>query len=79
MHSANRVIAFTRIADTRLPDDVYERASRAFSPEELVYLTLAVSMINSWNRFSIAFQASPANAEGVFRWLQSQKAVSAAR
>ncbi len=42
-----------------VPDDVYEEARREFSELELVDLTLAVVVINGWNRISIAFQVTP--------------------
>jgi alkylhydroperoxidase family enzyme len=66
------------VADTQVPDDVYERVSKSFTPQELVYLTLAVSAINAWNRFNIAFRSSPERAEDIFQWLQSQKREGAA-
>jgi AhpD family alkylhydroperoxidase len=51
--------AVTLIAETHAPDDVYERVRQHFTPEELVNLTLAITTINSWNRLSIAFRATP--------------------
>jgi len=42
-----------------VPDEVYQQALAHFSEEELVDLTLAVSTINTWNRFNIAFQTIP--------------------
>src|SRR6187431_3467278 len=41
--------ALTLVAETRVPDDVYERVRAQFSEEELVELTFAVIVINSWN------------------------------
>jgi AhpD family alkylhydroperoxidase len=46
----------TRVADTHVPDGIYERVSRHFNEEELVSLTFAVVVINSWNRLSISFR-----------------------
>lgn len=51
--------AITLISEHGVPDDVYERASQEFTPEELANLTLAAVTINSWNRLSIAFQVTP--------------------
>ena len=48
--------AVTRVADTQVPDDVYERVSAHFDESELVALTFAVVVINSWNRLSISFR-----------------------
>ena len=49
--------AVTLVADTGVPDDVYERAREQFSEEELAHLTLAVVAINGWNRFAVGFRA----------------------
>ena len=48
--------SLTRIEQTHVPDDVWERVKPYFTPEELVDLTLLVATINSWNRFAIAFR-----------------------
>lgn len=50
----------TRVADSRVPDDVWERVQPHFTPAELVDLTLLVNTINAWNRFAIAFRKMPA-------------------
>ena len=49
--------SLTRVADTHVPDDVYERVRRHFAEPELVALTLAVVAINAWNRLATAFRA----------------------
>jgi alkylhydroperoxidase family enzyme len=46
----------TRVADTHVPDDVYDRVREHFNESELVALTFAVVAINTWNRLSIAFR-----------------------
>lgn len=48
--------AVTELKDREVSDEVYEIARKEFSDEELVDLTLAVTMINTWNRFNIAFR-----------------------
>ena len=48
--------AVTFIAAKHVPDEVYRIAREQFSEEELVNLTVAIGMINTWNRLSIAFQ-----------------------
>jgi len=50
----------TRVAETHVPDEVWERVRPQFTPEELVDLTLLVNAINAWNRFAIAFRKLPA-------------------
>jgi AhpD family alkylhydroperoxidase len=48
--------AVTRVADTHVPDDVYDRVAAHFNEADLVALTFAVIVINSWNRLSISFR-----------------------
>lgn len=52
--------ALTLVAQTQVPDEVWERVRPHFTPEELVDLTLLVSTINAWNRFSVSFRKTPA-------------------
>jgi AhpD family alkylhydroperoxidase len=51
--------ALTFVAEGHVADEVYEEARKEFSEEELIDLTLAVSVINSWNRINIAFRTTP--------------------
>jgi AhpD family alkylhydroperoxidase len=51
--------AVTRVADTHVPDDIHERVSAQFDEAELVALTFAVIVINSWNRLAVSFRALP--------------------
>ena len=46
----------TRIADNNVPDEIYERVAAQFEEAELVALTFAVVVINSWNRLSMSFR-----------------------
>ena len=48
--------AVTRVADTHVPDEVYDRVAAHFNEADLVALTFAVIVINSWNRLSISFR-----------------------
>jgi len=48
--------ALTLIAETHAPDEVYAEASRHFSEKELVNLSVAIGMINIWNRLAIGFR-----------------------
>jgi AhpD family alkylhydroperoxidase len=48
--------AVTLVADTHVPDEVYERVKQQFSEQELIDLTVAITQINSWNRLNIAFR-----------------------
>ena len=49
--------AVTLVSETAVPDSVFEIARAAFSEEELVNLTVAIGMINVWNRLAISFRA----------------------
>ena len=51
--------AVTNIQEGHVPADVFERARKHFSDGELVNLTLAIAVINSWNRIGIALRAVP--------------------
>jgi AhpD family alkylhydroperoxidase len=49
--------AVTLVATSHVSDEVYQKARAQFSEEELVKLTLAISVINMWNRFAVSFRA----------------------
>lgn len=51
--------ALTLVAETQVPDDVYEIARKHFTEKELADLTLAIVAINGWNRLAIAFRKEP--------------------
>ena len=51
--------AVTLVAETGVPDHVYERVREQFSEDELVHLTLAVVAINGWNRLNVAARSVP--------------------
>jgi AhpD family alkylhydroperoxidase len=48
--------ALTEIAKTHAPDEVYAEVRGQFSEEELVKLTVAIGVINTWNRMMIGFR-----------------------
>lgn len=48
--------AVTRVAEGGVPDALYAATREQFSEEDLVRLTVAISMINTWNRLSVAFR-----------------------
>ena len=47
--------ALTLIAGHTVSDDLYQRAREHFSEAELANLTIAVGLINVWNRINVAF------------------------
>ena len=49
--------AVTRIADTHVSDEVYERVRPFFEEPELVALTMALVAVNGWNRLAVSLRA----------------------
>ncbi|WP_042886195.1 carboxymuconolactone decarboxylase family protein [Cupriavidus necator] len=49
----------TRVADTHVPDDVFQAAAAVFSEKELADLTMAISLMNAFNRLAISFRREP--------------------
>ena len=50
--------ALTKVAETHAPDEAYAAARSQFSEKELVDLSMAIAMINAWNRLAIGFRAA---------------------
>jgi AhpD family alkylhydroperoxidase len=51
--------ALTLVAETHVPDAVYERVREQFPEEELMHLSLAIVAINGWNRLNVAARTVP--------------------
>jgi AhpD family alkylhydroperoxidase len=49
----------TRVAETNVPDEAYQAARKVFNERELVDLTIAISLMNAYNRMSISFRNTP--------------------
>ncbi|MGO6724620.1 carboxymuconolactone decarboxylase family protein [Rhizobium leguminosarum] len=49
----------TRAADTGVPDEEYRAARAAFGEKELVDLTIAISLMNAYDRMAISFRNTP--------------------
>ena len=54
----------TRVADTGVPDEAYEAARAVFEERELVDLTIAISLMNAYNRMGISFRNTPQAIRG---------------
>jgi alkylhydroperoxidase family enzyme len=54
----------TRVADTGVPDDAYQAARAVFEERELVDLTIAIGLMNAYNRMAISFRNTPQAALG---------------
>jgi AhpD family alkylhydroperoxidase len=53
------VEAVTLVASTEVPDPLFATLSVQFSEKEIADLTLAVGLINAYNRIAISFQRGP--------------------
>jgi len=51
--------ALTKITEGHAPDAVYDEVMQVFNEKEIADLTLAVGVINSWNRLAIASRMVP--------------------
>lgn len=49
----------TRLADRHVDDEDFAAARAEFSEAELANLTLAIVVINGWNRFNVGFKVPP--------------------
>ena len=50
----------TLLAQTHVPDEVWERVKPYFSDQEIADLTLLIIAINGWNRIAVTFRKMPA-------------------
>lgn len=49
----------TRVADTGVPDQAYETARAVFEERDLIDLTIAIGLMNTYNRMAISFRKTP--------------------
>jgi AhpD family alkylhydroperoxidase len=49
----------TRVAETGVPDEAYDAARTVFEERELVDLTIAIGLMNAYNRMAISFRNTP--------------------
>ena len=52
----------TRVGDTQVPDEAYAEARSAFTEKQLADLTIAIGLMNAYNRLAISFRAMPLTA-----------------
>jgi AhpD family alkylhydroperoxidase len=50
----------TRLGEHGVPDRAFEEAGAAFSEKQLADLTIAISLMNAYNRMAISFRTTPA-------------------
>jgi AhpD family alkylhydroperoxidase len=52
----------TRVSETHVPDAAFKAASAVFGDKELADLTMAIGLINAYNRLAISFRNVPQEA-----------------
>jgi AhpD family alkylhydroperoxidase len=51
--------AVTLVSSTHVPDDAFDTARAQFDEKELADLTIAIGLINAYNRIAISFRRGP--------------------
>ena len=51
--------AVTLLPETNAPDKLYDNLKEHFSEQQIVDLTLIVSLMNAWNRLAVGFRQLP--------------------
>jgi AhpD family alkylhydroperoxidase len=49
----------TRVSETGIPDEAFQAARAIFEEKELVDLTIAIGLMNTYNRLAIGFRNTP--------------------
>ncbi|MFM0203654.1 carboxymuconolactone decarboxylase family protein [Paraburkholderia fungorum] len=49
----------TRVAQSGVPDEAFQAAIAVFSEKELADLTMAIGLMNAYNRLAISFRSTP--------------------
>jgi len=50
----------TRLGDRGVPDSAFDAAASVFGEKQLADLTIAIGLMNAYNRIAISFRATPA-------------------
>lgn len=58
--------ALTKLSVDSTRDEVYNYVRKFFHEKELVELTVAITLINSWNRFAIGFRSVPGSLDKAY-------------
>lgn len=51
--------AVTLLPETNAPDELYENVRAHFDEQQIVDLTLIISLMNAWNRLAVSFRHLP--------------------
>jgi alkylhydroperoxidase family enzyme len=49
----------TRLGDGGVPDDAFRAAAAVFDEKQLADLTIAIGLMNAYNRMAISFRTTP--------------------
>ncbi|WP_437972578.1 hypothetical protein WMF04_32725 [Sorangium sp. So ce260] len=55
--------SLTRLSEAHAPEDIFAEVRAVFNDKELVDLTMAISLINAWNRLGAGFSVEPGAVE----------------
>ncbi len=58
--------ALTRLSVDSTRDEVYNDVREFFNEKQIVELTVAITLINSWNRFAISFRSVPGSMDKAY-------------
>ena len=64
----------TRVSETGVPDEEYRSAAAVFDRKQLADLTIAIGLMNAYNRMAISFRATPAAATAPGQVMAAQRA-----
>ncbi|MGG1575430.1 carboxymuconolactone decarboxylase family protein [Fictibacillus sp. NRS-1165] len=53
----------TLVADTHVPDDIYEEVAKHFSEKEIAEIIMQIVAINAWNRIGVSTRLMPELSE----------------
>ncbi len=56
----------TKLSSNHVSEELYQRTREHFSEKEITELTMAVALINMWNRFGVSFKSVPGSLDKAF-------------
>lgn len=58
--------AVTKLSQHEVSDEVYKHVREFYDEKELTHLTMAVAVINLWNRFAATFHGTPGSLDKMY-------------
>jgi AhpD family alkylhydroperoxidase len=56
----------TNVNQKHISDELYGKVHEQFTDKEMVEMTMAIGMINTWNRFAISFRSVPGTLDKAY-------------